>query len=134
MRGLPTVKDLMDETFVTLKPDMQVSEAIDILLKNRITGAAVVDDDGGLVGVLSEKDCLRTLLQGAYDGLPAGLVSDYMATLVMTVPPDLDIFKLTEIFLKQVYRRLLVEENGKLVGQVTRRDFLQAIQRYIPSA
>ena len=120
----------MDTTFVKLTPDMSVSEAIRLLLENRITGAAVVDDQSRVVGLLSEKDCLQTLLKGAYDSAPAGTVADYMMTHVVTVTPDIGVFEVTELFLKQVYRRFPVVEDGVLVGQITRRDLLRFIQNY----
>lgn len=120
----------MDETFITLKPDMSLTEAIDILMDNGLTGATVVDEENRVVGLLSEKDCLQTLLKGAYDQMPSGPVSEYMSAEVITVPPDTDIFKLAEMFMKRVYRRFPVVENGVMVGQVTRRDLLRTIQKF----
>ncbi len=127
---MPHVRDFMDKTFITLTPDMDVYRAIDILLKGSITGAAVVDHKEKIVGVLSEKDCLRTLVHGAYSSLPGGKVSDYMTPAVDTIHPDLDIFTVADKFLNCTYRRLLVvDEDNKLVGQITRRDLLRAIQK-----
>lgn len=126
---MPPVRDFMDKSFITLTPDMDVYRAIDIMLKGSITGAAVVDNKERLVGVLSEKDCLRTLIHGAYSSLPSGKVSDYMTTEVDTIHADLDIFTVADKFLNCTYRRLLVVEDNKLVGQITRRDLLRAIQK-----
>ena len=120
----------MDEEFVRLRPDMSLSEAIDILIDNEITGATVVDSEDRVVGLLSEKDCIQTLLKGAYDQMPAGLVSDYMTAEVITASPDTDIFKLAEMFMKRVYRRFPVVENGVMIGQITRRDLLRVIQQF----
>ncbi|MHC4516823.1 MAG: CBS domain-containing protein, partial [Planctomycetota bacterium] len=64
--GPTKVRDLMDTKFVTLKADLNLSEAIDILIENKITGAAVVDDEDRVIGILSELDCLKTLLNAAY--------------------------------------------------------------------
>ena len=129
MNGL-TVRDLMDTTFVKLKPDMPLTRAISILIENGITGSTVVDDEDRLIGLLSEKDCLRTLIGGAYDRMPVGLVSDYMTKDVFSVHPDTDIFKLTEIYMQRVNRRFPVVEDGELVGQITRRDLLRALQKH----
>ena len=131
MPKMTKVRDLMDTTFVSLKPDMNISEAIDILMENRITGAAVVDDDNRVIGLLSELDCLKTLLNAAYSHMPVtGVVSEYMTTDVFTIQADIDIFQLADLFLKQFYRRFPVVEDGKLVGQITRRDLLRLIQHY----
>ena len=129
----PNVRDFMDKTFIRLRVDMPVYAAIDVLLDRNITGAAVVDDQDNLVGILSEKDCLRTLLQGAYDGLPGGKVRDYMTSDVMTISPHVDIMSVVRIFTENVFRRLLVVENGRLVGQVTRRDLLRTIRQLLQS-
>ncbi|MHC4854291.1 MAG: CBS domain-containing protein, partial [Planctomycetota bacterium] len=63
--GPTKVRDLMDTKSVTLKADLNLSEAIDILIENKITGAAVVDDEDRVIGILSELDCLKTLLNAA---------------------------------------------------------------------
>ena len=129
MHVTPHVSDYMDKSFVTLTPDMDVYKAIDIMIDKKITGAAVVDAKGKLVGVLSEKDCLRTLVHAAYSGLPAAKVSDFMSTRVITISPDLDVFTVADKFLKINHRRLLVVKKDNLVGQITRRDLLRAIQK-----
>ncbi len=128
MEEYPLVRDFMDESFIKLKPEMNVYHAIEILLNNRITGAAVVDDEDNLVGILSERDCLKTLLHGAYNNMPLGRVEDYMTREVETIPPTWDVVAAADFFYQHIYRRLLVVEEGKLVGQITRRDLLRAIQ------
>lgn len=125
----PIVRDIMDRSFVRLKPDMDVYKAIEILLNRGITGAAVVDADDQLVGILSERDCLKLLLLGAYESLPSGKVEDFMSREVRTIPSDTDLFAVADFFTKHIYRRLLVVDNGRLVGQITRRDLLRAIHR-----
>lgn len=125
----PTVSDIMDRSFVRLKPEMDVYRAIEILLSRGITGAAVVDDSDHLVGILSERDCLKLLLLGAYENLPSGRVADFMSPEVRTISSETDLFTVADFFTKNIYRRLLVVDNGRLVGQITRRDLLRAIHR-----
>lgn len=119
-----TARDLMARSLVTLKPDMDMEQAIDILLKNKVSGATVVGDDGEVLGVLSEKDCLRIFASGAYNSLPSTFVKDYMSKDVLTVAPDADLFRVADLFLKNSFRRLPVVEEGLLVGQISRRDVL----------
>ncbi len=126
----PTVRQLMDRVFVKLPPEMPVAKAVSILLKKKLTGAPVVDENGRLIGILSEKDCLKTLMIDAYDQMPLGIVSEYMSTELFSVHPDIEIFQLAELFLSRVYRRFPVVEDGQLVGQITRRDLLRAIAEY----
>ncbi len=125
-----TVRDLMETTYITLRPDMPVSEAVSVLIEQKVTGAPVVDEEDHVLGLLAEKQCLRSLLTGAYDRMPAGIVSDFMLQEFVAVPPDMGVFELAELFVKEVLRRFLVLEDGKLVGQITRRDLLRGIKRY----
>ncbi len=130
MHVTPHVRDYMDKKFTTLHPEMDIHEAIQIFLDERITGAAVVDEKEKLVGILSERDCLGTIVHGAYSSVPGGgKVKDYMTKKVETIHPDLDIFTVADRFLHCHFRRLPVMKDKKLVGQITRRDLLRAIKK-----
>jgi CBS domain-containing protein len=120
-----TVKDCMTTKLVTLRPDMRIQEAIKLLLKHKISGAPVVSEERTLIGMLSEKDCLRIFANGAYNTLPGAVVEQYMSREVTTINPDADIFTAAEVFLKHPFRRLpIVDEDGRLLGQISRRDVL----------
>lgn len=125
---LPRVSDFMDTTVHTVTADMEIRTAVRFLLDQRVTGAPVVDAEYRVVGVLSEKDCLRLLAEGRDGDVAAGTVADYMSAEVTTVPPRMNIYFVAGMFLKDVVRRFPVVENGKLVGAITRFDILRAIQ------
>jgi CBS domain-containing protein len=127
--NIPVVKDLMATSLVTLRPSMSIYDAIELLLKNNISGACVVDDQKHLLGVLSEKDCLHIFASGALHQLPNAIVADYMSKEVTTVEPDAGLFTVAEMFLKNTFRRIPVVEGGKLMGQVSRRDVLQGSRK-----
>ena len=127
--SIPLVSDCMDRRFARLRPHQCVAEAMGLFLSEGVTGAAVVDADDNLVGVLSEKDCLRTLVDLAYHSRPAGVVSEYMSKVVDSVPSSTDLVVVAQLFSENEYRRLFVVDGGRLVGQVTRRDLLRAIHR-----
>ena len=55
MSAVPLVSDYMARKLITLRPDMEINRAMNILVDRRISGAPVVDADGWLVGVLSKK-------------------------------------------------------------------------------
>ena len=122
------VKDIMTKRLVTFRPETNVLEAIDILLKNKISGAPVLDENGNIIGVLSEIDCMETLIQDSYYHESRGSVSEYMSEKVTTVDAQMGIVDLAEFFVQKYFRRLPVVDHGKLVGQVSRRDVLKAIQ------
>lgn len=122
------VRDFMAKNLIVFKPSDDIYSAIDEMVKSEISGAPVVDDNGKLIGILSQKDCLRILANGVFHNAPAGPVSEYMTEAVMSIGPDMDIFTVADLFLNNVYRRIPVVENDMVVGQVSRRDILRSIQ------
>ncbi len=121
------VRDYMAGRLVRFKPDMDVLDAVQELLQHRIAGAPVVNDQGELVGMLSELDCLKIGLNAGYYGDMGGPVSDYMTPGVETVDADMSIIDLAQKFLKSGFRRFPVLRNNRLVGQISRRDVLRAL-------
>ena len=122
------VKDYMARTLVTFKPDTSVLDAVHVLVKNRIAGAPVVDDEGNLIGMLSELDCMKVALQAGYHSAYGGPVRDYMSEGVQTVNIDMSIVDLAQVFIDTKYRRFPVTDNNRLVGQISRRDVLRALE------
>ena len=125
------VKDFMAKDLVVFKPDTDIYKAIDRLVQAEISGAPVVGDDGQLLGILSQKDCLRILAHGAFHNNPGGTVDQYMTEAVMTISSDTDIFTAADIFLNNVYRRIPVVDGQEVIGQISRRDILRAIQKMV---
>lgn len=118
----------MTTSLVTVRSTTDIYRAIDLLLMYEISGLPVIDDKGNLIGMLSESDCLRSALSsGYYEDGPA-TVEAFMTTVVDTISPDEGLIKVTEIFIQKNRRRLPVVENGKLIGQISRRDVLKAIK------
>ncbi len=121
--------NIMTKKLITFTPETQVLNAINTLISCRISGAPVLDEEGNLMGMLSEIDCMETYVQSAYHNEMGGLVKDFMSTEVKTISSSMGIVDLAEYFLETHFRRLPVVDNGKLVGQVSRRDVLRAIQK-----
>jgi CBS domain-containing protein len=122
------VKDYMARTLVTFKPDTDVLDAVHKLVENRIAGAPVVDDEGNLVGMLSELDCMKVALDASYHGRWGGPVRDYMTADTKTVDARMNIIDLAQVFIDSNFRRYPVLEDNRLVGQISRRDVLRALQ------
>ena len=121
------VRDYMAGSLVSFKPEMDVLDAIHELVRHRIAGAPVVNDQGELVGMLSELDCLRVSLNAGYYGDWGGPVADFMTPDVETVDADMNIVDLAQKFLDCGFRRFPVLRNNRLVGQISRRDVLRAL-------
>lgn len=121
------VKDYMSASLVTFTPDMDVMNAIDVLVKHRISGAPVVNDRGSLVGLLSEKDCMQVAVQAGYYEQLGGRVEDYMTKNVITVEAESSVLEVAKLFMEKGPRRYPVVEDNRLVGQISRRDVLKAL-------
>ncbi|MEQ9403134.1 MAG: CBS domain-containing protein [Cyclobacteriaceae bacterium] len=124
-----SVSDYMAKKLITFKPDQSMYDVVNALMKNRISGGPVVNDHNELVGVISEGDCLKEVVKGKYDNMPmlSGLVSEHMATDVVTVDPELNIFEAAKMFLEKRLRRFPVVSNGKLIGQISQKDVMKAV-------
>jgi len=123
------VTDYMTKDVITFHPDQSIAEAMDTFLENRISGAPVVNDNGKIVGILSEIDCLKIMVDEAYHNLPHGKISvtQYMSSKISFISIDADVLDVASKFLTTHFRRFpVVDQNGKLCGQVSRRDILQA--------
>lgn len=129
--NFPSVEKYMATDEVTLSPDLTISEAIDVILENEVTGAPVLDKDRKIIGMLTEKDCLRLMIDGAYNNMPydGKTVADYMTSVVKTVSIDYNILDIANEFLTTHFRKFPVVHEGKLVGQISRRDILRAIRQ-----
>lgn len=123
-----TARDLMVPFKVTLSPSDSIHKAIQAFVNHKISGAVVVEA-GQIVGFVSEKDCLKLLSSRSMHGTPSAHVSDYMTREVTTITPGTDIYSIAGIFLRNVFRRLPVVEEGKLLGQVSRRNVLMGMER-----
>ena len=122
------VKDYMARTLVTFKPETDVLDAVHVLVKHRIAGAPVVDDEGNLLGMLSEFDCMKVALNAGYHGNWGGPVRDYMSDGVESVDADMSIVDLAQVFIEKKFRRFPVMQGTRLVGQISRRDVLRALE------
>ena len=122
------VKDYMARTLVTFKPDTDVLDAVHVLVNRRIAGAPVVDDAGNLLGMLSELDCMKIALDAGYHGNMGGPVSEYMSAGVKTVDADMSIVDLAQVFITSRFRRFPVMDGTRLIGQISRRDVLRALE------
>jgi len=115
---------------ITFKPDQPIQDVISIIVAKKISGAPVLDDQNHMVGMISEKDCLRLIVDQAYHNLPAETrkVSDYMTVKVQSLSPKTNVVEAAIQFLNSPIRRFPIVENGRLIGQVSRRHILKAAQ------
>jgi len=124
------LKDYMISNPVTVSPEANLFDAIHQIIVNKVSGVCVVDDDGCLVGMLSELDCLDGILSVIYNESGVGTVADVMTTDIVVAHADEDIVDLAADMLKNKHRRRPVVADGKLVGQITCRQLLRAVKEF----
>lgn len=123
-------RDIMVTKLVTITPETDVFDAIGLLLKHGISGAPVVNaQDGRFIGVFTEKDCMQVIVEAAYEQLPTTEVMPFVSTETRTVDEETDLLTIAQIFLDNPFRRVPVLRDGKLVGQISRRDVLKAAHK-----
>lgn len=129
MKSIPRIREFMDTVVPTLSPETRIMAAVDFLLRHRVTGAPVVDENGKLVGIITETDLLKLVTEGVQGEPPTdATVAEYMTTDVVTVSPTVDIYYIAGMFVANKFRRLPVIENDRIVGAITRFDLLRVIR------
>lgn len=132
---IPLAREIMvTDGLITFRPEQMLSEVIATMVNKRISGAPVVGYGMRLLGVISEYDCLRVMAAGAYEGDPLDgrrTVGELMSTNVTTIAPDLNIYGIAHLFTTRRLRRLPVVDDGRVLGQVSRRDVLLAMDKMI---
>ncbi len=122
-----TIADYMTKHVVTLKKETSVLEAITLLLSHKVTSAPVVDEHGKLIGMFSEKDSMKVVLDTAYNQGMSGKVGEFMTTDIVTVDAEASIVDLAERFQESSVRCFPVFDDNELVGVVSRTDVLKAL-------
>lgn len=119
-----TAEHYMSRGVVTIRPEATINEAINVLLERKISGLPVVDDQGRLVGVITE----FALMAMAYDqNVQHQTVAQHMTREVITVDVSDTISRVADLCILHRVRRLPVLEAGRLAGLVSRRDVLLAL-------
>lgn len=115
----------MNPKVITIGPNETVGEAINLLLDRRISGLPVVNERGDLVGVITE----FALLAAAYDGkVRNDPVSKHMTKQVLSVDENATLQSIADTFIIHRVRRVPVLHHNSLVGQISRRDLLRAVE------
>jgi CBS domain-containing protein len=138
-----TARDVMDECFQTLRPEMSIAEAVQIFQRAgrasgaKVFGLMVTNAERNLIGMLSIYDIflllrpkhihiwgemedleVSGLLEAACQRAQGVLVGDIMTTEVITITPDTHLLLIIDIMIKKHVRRLPVLEGGKILGIV----------------
>jgi len=123
-----TVADIMTTQLVLFRSEQTIHEVMKAFVKYRISGGPVVDELGNLIGVISEADCMKEISDSRYFNMPIldKSVGHFMTKQVDTIDATTSVFDAAAQFSKSSRRRYPVLENGRLVGQVSRKDIVVA--------
>jgi CBS-domain-containing membrane protein len=145
--GMMKARDVMVSPVVTVKASSSVKELAKTLLKHGISGVPVVDDQGKLVGVVSEGDLLHRAEAGTerrhswwlrmvagdgslsadYTKAHARKVADVMTRDVVTATPGTPLNEVAMLLEKNSVKRIPIVDRGQLVGIVTRANLVQVV-------
>lgn len=144
-------KDIMNKDVISVKAEDKVEDLVKILLNSGISGVPVVDEEGNVVGIVSEADLIypeKSLHLPAFIPILDGIVflesfkklekeirkmtaykiKDVMNKHVITVNEDTEVERVVNILLdKKINRVPVVNEENKLVGIITRSNILRHI-------
>lgn len=118
------VKNIMGKRLVALKPENTLRDASQILYKEGIRGAPVLDNEGKNLGILTTADIIKAFFEQRYDAK----VSDYMKTNVISISEDDDVLTaIKKMLIYNVGRLLVLNKDQRVIGIVTRTDILKTI-------
>jgi len=121
--------DYLNASPLTFTPETDIFEAIHKLLEQRMSGATVINAENEVVGVISELDCLKAIINTGYYREGGGCVGDFMATQnIQFMDRNISIVDAAQRLITSRHRRMPIQENGKFVGQISARSLLRAFK------
>lgn len=130
---LPKVKDILIKKVIALRPDFTAIDAIQIFNKYQISAAPVINDQNEVIGYLSETDCIKCLSTCLFfDESRDRTIDHIMSIKILCAENNWDIFELESFFVSNhLSSAPVIDFNKQLVGMVSRRDALMALQKSI---
>ena len=123
------VRDLMTTDVVAVAPTTSIRDAARLMFRYQVSGLPVVDVEDRVLGIITEGDFLRMEIERIDSGVVPSEVGAVMSTEVKTIPPDMDVIGAARFLQAQDVKRLVVAEDGRLVGIISRADFVAAFTR-----
>lgn len=118
-------ESIMMKEVISVYPETPIYDAMNIMVDNKVSGLPVVDHENHLVGILSEKDVLRLLIDEDVNDVQT--VAKFMNDKVVAFSPDSSIVSICEFLLQNPFRRVPIISENKLVGVIARRDIITFI-------
>ncbi|MGE5688964.1 MAG: CBS domain-containing protein [Pseudomonadota bacterium] len=123
---MAAVAHAMRTEFITVAPEDTLGEVAERMVEEKKGGAVVVMDYGRLIGILTERDLMRAMAGRVHTS--DARVREWMTDDPVTVPPDTSLDEASELMLDRNFRHLPVVDDGRLVGVVSLRRVVAAMQ------
>jgi len=127
------VSDILSEDVVTVYLEDNLLEVADVLRDEKVGSAVVLDADGGVVGMVTDRD-LVVFGRNFADELERTTVNEILSMNVISVAPDTGVEELTARMREERVRRVPVVEDGELRGIVTLDDVVVHLAGELDSA
>ena len=123
------VKEVMTQNPISVRQDVSIDVAIDLIVEKNISGVPIVDESDSLVGLITEYDVLQFYGKTHDDHASSYLACrEVMITAVRTIQQDASLDVAAKIFQAASLRRLLVVDGNHFVGILSRRDIVRSIR------
>jgi CBS domain-containing protein len=118
-------RDIMSTDVISVNKDTPILEAIEFLVENNISGLPVVEKDMTLTGILSEKDVVDLFYE--FEQAEDKTVVDYMTHPAVCFDENRALVNICDFLVKNIFRRVPVTSDGKLVGIISIKDILESV-------
>ncbi len=125
-------KDIMKTEVISVKKETPIFKAAELMVRNGISGLPVVEDDMAVAGILSEKDAI--LLFYEVREAEHKTVGDFMTSPAVTFEENESLLSVCDFLAKNIFRRVPITSNGKLVGIISIQDVLDCVLQKIQQA
>ena len=120
------LKDIMVKNVITVNPNATVKDATKLMNKHNI-GCLIVVDKGKVVGIVTERDILRKIVEASKDPEKTK-VSEIMSTKLLVAAPNMDVVDAAKMMLQRKIKKLPIVTNKKLVGLVSLTDIARTVR------
>jgi len=118
------IEHIMTKKVFVAMPDDPLVNVADFMRRNNIGSIAVINAEGKLVGILTERDIVRAVSEGRLDAK----VKEYMTAEVIGVKKETSEWEAAEVMLERGFRHLpVVDDNNKVIGIVSIRDIARGL-------
>lgn len=147
---MKTAKDIMSKEVISITPETDISQAVELLLNNHINGVPVMDEEGTLKGILCQSDLIfqqKTIslppiltfldgiiplssskkLENEMKKIAAGTVAQAMVPAPVTVTPDTPVSDIAAMMVERHFHTIPVVQDGKVLGIVGKEDVLRTL-------